>query len=301
MIRSETIEWLLAGDPAIAFQARRDLLGTTNGSLQARIANEGWGKVFLDAATPEAGWGRAYYAPKWISTHYTLYDLRLLELPPANALARRAVARVLSENQAKGGGVINDTCVNGMFLDIAAWFGAPDADLRRIVDYILVRQITDGGFNCDIERRAVHHSSMHTTICVLEGFRTYEQQGYDYRIDEIRRMADEAREFLLTHRLFRARRTGAVINDDFLRFPVPPRYKYNVLRALDHFRAAGLRRDPRMDEALDIVISRRKPDGRWHATSLMSGLLHQQMEKAGQPGRWPTLIAMRVLAHFGAD
>ena len=64
MTRSEIIDWLLAGDPAIAFQTTRDMLGKTNRRLQSRIATEGWGKVFLDAATPDAGWGRAYYSPK---------------------------------------------------------------------------------------------------------------------------------------------------------------------------------------------------------------------------------------------
>ncbi|MBK8083765.1 MAG: hypothetical protein IPK28_07990 [Devosia sp.] len=299
MTDADILDWLVTGDPSVAFQARRDLEGVVDPALQRRIATEGWGAALLAAASPDATWGRGYYVPKWISTHYTLLDLRLIGLQGDNPLARRAVDKVLADNHCPGGGVIDDVCVNGMALNFAAWFRASEAQLRRLVDYILARQIVDGGFNCDIHRGPVQHSSMHSTIGVLEGFAEYEAAGHRYRLDEIRAAADAAREFLLAHQLFRSHRTGEIIKDDFLRFPFPPRWKYNVLRALDHFRAVGAPRDSRMDEALEIVRSRQSPDGRWKSVALMSGELHLRMERAGKPGRWQTLIALRTLRHFG--
>lgn len=299
MTDAEILEWLKAGDPSVAFQARRDLEGVTDGALQRRIATEGWGRDFLAAANPDATWGRRYYTPKWTSTHYTLLDLKLIGLPRDNPQARRAVDKALAETHGREGGILDDVCVNGMALNFSAWFGAGEGQLRRLVDYILARRIGDGGFNCEILHGPVQHSSMHSTIGVLEGFAEYEAAGHRYRLDEVRAAADAAREFLLVHRLFRSHRTGAVINDDFLKFPFPPRYKYNVLRALDHFRAVGAPRDRRMDEALEIVRSRRTPDGRWKSVALMPGALHLKMEQAGKPGRWPTLIALRTLKHFG--
>jgi len=301
MTDAEILEWLVSGDPSVAFQARRDLEGVVDPALQKRIATEGWGAGFLAAAHRDGSWGRAYYSPKWISTHYTLLDLRIIGLPRDNPLARRAVDKALAENHSTGGSLIDDVCINGMALNFCAWFGASEDQLRRLIDYILERRLADGGFNCDIKRGPVHHASMHTTICVLEGFAEYEAAGHRYRLNEVQAASAAAREFLLVHRLFRSHRTGEIINDDFLRFPFPPRYKYNVLRALDHFRFVGAAHDPRMDEALDIVRARRTPDGRWKSTSLMSGELHLRMEQAGKPGRWQTLIALRTLRHFAQE
>jgi hypothetical protein len=298
MTEQEIIEWLCAGDHSVAFQARRDLEGRTELDLQRRIASEGWGHALLAAAHPDARWGRGYYMPKWISTHYTLLDLKLIGLPRDNPLARRAVDKVLREQHAAGGGLIDDVCVNGMALNFAAWFSASEAALQRIIDYLLVRGLPDGGFNCDIKRGPVHHSSMHSTICVLEGFAEYLAAGHRYRVDEVRAASESAREFLLIHRLFRSHRSGAVIDPSYLKFPFPPRYKYNVLRALDHFHIVGAAYDPRMAEALEIVRARRGRDGRWNSAALMAGQVHIRMEAAGKPGRWQTLLALRTLRYF---
>jgi hypothetical protein len=98
------------------------------------------------------------------------------------------------------------------------------------------------------------------------------------------------------HRLFRSDRTGAVINPAFTRFAFPPRWRYDILRALDHFRAAGARRDERLAEAIEIVRAARGEDGRWPLTSRWRGETYFEMERLGAPSRWNTLRALRVLA-----
>lgn len=58
------MDWLLAGDVAIEFQARRDLLDDADRRLQARITNEGWGRRFLAARNADGSWGERFYQPK---------------------------------------------------------------------------------------------------------------------------------------------------------------------------------------------------------------------------------------------
>src|SRR5437879_12206329 len=88
-----TIEWLLGGDPAIRWQALRDLAGAAERSVereQRRVALQGWGARLLARQDPEGTWaGRrgsdgGLYSPKWISTAYTMLLPRTFGLPAGN-------------------------------------------------------------------------------------------------------------------------------------------------------------------------------------------------------------------------
>ena len=300
------IDWLIDGDISIQYQTHRDLLDTHHPDLQARIAMEGWGARFLAARNPDGTWGRGFYQPKWISSHYTLLDLRLLEAPPDHPLIRESIAQIARNNKGIDGGVnphrephsLSDVCVNGMFLHYACYFGIAQKYLISVVDYLLDLHMTDGGFNCRVQRSGAHHSSMHTTIAVLEGIHEYASNGYDYRLAELEAAATASREFLLQHRLFKSDRTGEVIHKDFLKLTFPPRWKYNILRALDYFQRADQPWDDRMSDALNVLLSKRRKDGYWPNQAAHPGAVHLTMEQAGQPGRWNTLLALRVLRAY---
>jgi hypothetical protein len=77
----QIIDWLLEGDVAIQYQVWRDLLDSEQPQLRERIAAEGWGEHFLSYRHQDGHWGRAFYQPKWTSTHYTLLDLKHLNPP----------------------------------------------------------------------------------------------------------------------------------------------------------------------------------------------------------------------------
>ena len=103
------------------------------------------------------------------------------------------------------------------------------------------------------------------------------------------------REFLLVHRLFRSHRTGEIIKPIFVRFSFPPRWHYDILRALDYFQAVNARRDDRLTEAIEIVRNKQRDDGRWPLENRYKGKAYFQLERLGAPSRWNTLRALRVL------
>jgi hypothetical protein len=150
----------------------------------------------------------------------------------------------------------------------------------------------DGGWNCQRPWGATH-SSVHTTINVLEGLHFYEMLGRGRR-RAVRAAQRRGREFLLAHRLFRSHSTGEVIKPVFLRFAFPPRWHYDVLRALDHFQAVGAPRDQRLAEAIELVRAARR-DGRWTLPHRFRGKTWFELERIGTPSRWNTLRASRVL------
>lgn len=300
------IKWLMDGDVAIQFQVQRDLLGKTRPELQQRIKSEGWGRAFLEKRNLNGHWGQKYYQPKWISTHYTLLDLKNLQIEPELPEIQQTLDLVLKTEKGPDGGVLpigttksSDVCVNGMFLNFAAYFRAPEMELRSIVDFLLAQRVADGGFNCQSNRQGCVHSSLHSTISVAEGILEFQQNGYSYRLSELLAAAKTSHEFILMHRLFKSDKTGAVIDPKMTLFPYPSRWKYDILRAMDYFQKAAVPYDSRMDDALQILFDKRKPDGRWNLQSKHPGAVHFEMEKPGQPSRWNTLRALRVLKEYG--
>ena len=89
------ISWLLEGDVSIKYQVYRDLLKTENSQLREQIAKKGWGAKFLSFRKSKGHWGRHFYQPKWISTHYTILDLKNLAISPANKKIRQSITQVL--------------------------------------------------------------------------------------------------------------------------------------------------------------------------------------------------------------
>lgn len=309
MDERKIIEWLLKGDVSIQYQVYRDLLGTDRKDLQDRILNEGWGKQFLSERNPNGHWGNRFYQPKWISTHYTLLDLRNLYPNPNNPLIKESIEQVLNTSKAEDGGIQlgpstskhSDVCVNGMFLNYASYFKTPEHELHSIVDSLLDEIMSDGGFNCRTTRSGARHSSLHSTISVIEGLLEFQNTGSIYRKDDILGAIKSAEEFILIHKFFLSDRTGKIINKDFLKLTYPSRWKYDILRALNYFQKAARKWDDRMNDAITEILKKQNKDGTWNIQAAHSGKVHFIMEQAGKPSRWNTLRAMRVLKHFDGN
>jgi hypothetical protein len=159
----------------------------------------------------------------------------------------------------------------------------------------------DGGFNCRSNRFQTVHSSLHTTISVLEGITEYEIQGHKYKLAELRQAKKSSIEFILLHRLFLSDRTGEIINKDFLKLTYPCRWRYDILRTLDYFQYSREPWDKRMEPAIEVLIKKRNKDSTWNVQAKHPGQVHFEMEKAGRPSRWNTLRSLRVLKHFGIE
>jgi hypothetical protein len=302
------IDWLLAGDPSIRWQTLRDLAGAAPASVERerrKVAREGWGARLLALQGRDGRWAASekpdsgLYSPKWISTTYTMLLLRDFGLPPDNAGARKACALLLGRGLQKDGGInygwwgSSETCVTGMVLSLLAYFEHDDERLDVVADHLLERQMDDGGWNCQLPRGATH-ASVHTTISVLEGLHHYELMR-KRKAREIRAAQARGRAFLLAHRMYRSHRTGEVMKPIFTRLSFPPRWHYDILRGLDHFRAVDAPRDERLSDAIGLLRDKRHPDGRWRLENRYRGKTWFKLERIRASSRWNTLRALRVL------
>ncbi len=301
------VDWILDGDPAIRWQALRDLVGASQRRIlgeQRRVGGEGWGAHLLALQDPDGRWAHGIYTPKWTSTTYSMVLLRGFGLSPKHPQALRACEILLDTGCWNDGGVnfwprrydYSETCVSSMVLAVTSWFQFEDERVDRLAQHVLEQQMPDGGWNCLATPGYGNatHGSFHTTISALEALLDYER--FRPRNSQPARAAQaRGREFLLAHRLFRSHRTGAVVKPEMTRFVYPPRWHYDVLRALDYFRDSHASLDPRLEDGLRLVEKRRTADGRWSLPSGYRGKIFFELERVSEASRWNTLRALRVL------
>jgi hypothetical protein len=243
---------------------------------------------------------------------HVLTLLRELGLDPASSEARRALGLVRDRVTWQGcappacdanpfftGEV--EPCINGQVAASGAYFGL---DVRGLIDRLLGEQLADGGWNCEAERGSTR-SSFNSTICVLEALLEHERaSGSRPEVSDTRLRGQE---YLLERRLFRRLSTGEAIERDrkgdgsWTRFAFPTWWHYDVLRGLDYLRRAGVAPDARVAEAIGLVASKRSADGRWPLDVRYAGRMPVETDEGeGQPSRWNTLRALRVLRWAGA-
>jgi hypothetical protein len=309
----DVIDWLLDGDPAIRWQVLRDLVDAPPGVVaaeRARVATEGWGARMLALQGSDGLWeGGALFPGRdgrplpwsresgqpWTATAYSLVMLQDLGADPADPRVRRAVdlvranARWEHDGQPFFDGEV-EPCINGMVVSLGVYFGE---DVTDVVDRLLAEQLDDGGWNCEAENGSVR-SSFHTTIRVLEGLLGFERATGG--VPAVAASRRRGAEYLLVRGLMRGLRSGTVVDPAYLDSAFPTRWRYDVLRGLEHFRAAGGPPDPRLADAVDLVRSKRRPDGTWPLDRTHKGASHFEVDAGvGLPSRWNTLRTLRVL------
>lgn len=307
----DVLNWLLDADPAIRWQVLRDLMhapAAVYTAERARIATEGWGGQLLALQDEDGQWagGACFPAQKfqtvprepgqpWISTLPTLQLLRNFGIDPHTESVRQGIALVAANccwehaGQPFFSGEV-EPCINGRTVALGVYFGQPVDD---IVARLLEEQLEDGGWNCDVERGSFR-SSFATTINVLEGLLAHEQATGGSAASIAARRRGEA--YLLERKLFRRKSTGEIVDPAWLQYSFPVRWYYDILRALDYFRLTGDAPDPRMEEAVQLLRSKQQPDGTWLLENTHPGKVHFTLEDGdGQPSRWNTLRALRVL------
>lgn len=297
------MDWLLHpdADPAIRWQSMRDLTEASPEAIaaeRARIPHRGVGAEILAAQGADGAWHRPD-EPDWLPTLVSMQLLRLTEADPADPAIKSAMVRLevgFRWAEDLGGKPFSEgetePCINGNALAASSYFGYPSKDLA---ERLAREQLEDGGWNCEAPKSSV--SSFHSTICVLEGLLEYERAaGSSHKITQVR---ERAHEYLLKRSLFRRLSNAEIASPRFLNFGFPPRYCYDVLRALDYFRSAGVQPDARMNEAVGVIKSKQQAHGRWLLDETHNEALpFPFVEQVGEASRWITLRALRVLRWY---
>jgi hypothetical protein len=97
------------------------------------------------------------------------------------------------------------------------------------------------------------------------------------------------------HRLFKAdHHEFRTINASWLKFGFPW-FFYDILRGLSVVTKLGYTRDERLNEALEILVQKQNAEEKWNLEYTPSGRMHSDLERKGEPSKWITLLALKVL------
>jgi hypothetical protein len=118
------------------------------------------------------------------------------------------------------------------------------------------------------------------------------------RSPEVQHTINEGTEYLLKHHIHkRSHNLTKVSKPGWLRLGFPLMYGTDILEILGILTKLGCRNE-RMQEAVDMVVSKQDSDGTWKLANTFNGRFQVDIEEKGEPSKWITLNALRVLKGY---
>jgi len=263
------IDWLLSStEPGVRFLTRRDLVGESPSSpamaaLSKRIHRGPKASALLAFENVD-------FYTRWRGAHWRLISLVELGLPATNKPAQATCSDVVDiwvrrlqrfPARVVNGRVRRHASMEGHALVVASSLGmAKDERVALLAESLLAWQWPDGGWNCD--SKATHRSSFHESLVPTWGLLEYYRQTKEPRCLEA---VTRAAELFLEHHLWRTTKTMQPIHRDFGQLHWPAYWRYDFLQAMRVLEPLGVLSDPRCDDAFELLVSKRKADGRWGA------------------------------------
>jgi hypothetical protein len=285
----DLVERLMASeDPCVRYRTLVDVCGESPDAPQARelrqaIRSSARVQALLSPRGEDGRMPSVY--GKYTGAHWVLADLADIGYPTSDAslaplrdqvyekwlapdhVRERVVEREAARYKSRPGVPVIDgrarRCAsqegNALYASLALDLADERAD--QLASNLIRWQWPHGGWNCDRKAEA-RTSSFHESLLPLRGLAWHAKLTGS---QASREAADRAAEVFLERQLFRRRSDGAVIHDSFLKLRYPHYWHYDILVALKVMAEAGYIGDPRCAEALDVLASKRLPDGGWRA------------------------------------
>ncbi|MEW6034497.1 MAG: nitrogen fixation protein NifH [Chloroflexota bacterium] len=314
--------------PGVRYFTLRDILDCPEDDAEVKrartaIMSAGPVPAILAGQAAEGYWEKPGpgYVPKYRSTVWSVTFLAQLGADGAHSKVKAGCEYVLSHALARHGGFsLNGTpsafihCLSGnlaaALIDLG-WLG--DGRLQRMLEW-QARTITGDGMAGSENKEAVERYYRSSTCgplfaCAANGrlscawgavkaMLALSKVPPALRTPLIRAAIDQGVEFLLG-------RDPAVADypmgyagkpsSSWFRFGYPIGYVTDVLQNLEVLAALGRARDSRLARALELVESKQDGQGRWRMEYSYNGKTWADIERKGQPSKWVTLRALRVL------
>jgi hypothetical protein len=325
-LRADTVEWLLQDDnPSVRYLALKDLLGKKEkddevSEAKARIMEVGPVPKILAKQNPDGSWMAPedfYSKTKYRGTVWNLIVLAELCADPKDARVKAACEFVMkwSQDRSSGGfshkgtgqrggqrsGVI--CCLTGnMAFSLSRLGYARDPRVIKALDWITIYMRYEIVSKAPQEWPYTSFHCWRDHTCrsgAVKTLKSLAEVPEEERTKEIRAKIEEGAEYLLAQHIFKKPPAlRAVARKEWLNLGFPLMWNTDVLEILDILVRLGYR-DERMDEAIDVIISKKGENGRWRQENRFDGRFATTIERNGAESKWVTLNALRVLAALG--
>lgn len=306
-LRADPIPWLLeSDDPALRYRVLADLLDRSPDDAEVRAARAAIPQspvitAILAAQQPAGHWAEAKstYWPKYRATHWQLILLAEFGLEgshPAVHLGLRCmagpIAGIGADDAVAQGEVL--WCYTGNTLRFLSAFGlgAGEAAVRAAERMIELAQ-SDSEWRC---RHSDGRPCLWGAVKALRGLSALPPASRPAGAAEV--MASAAQQLLAHDYAAASQEAGVTENGwetDWSKFGFPSFYESDLLEALDALAQAGYGHEPAYARLLEMVCQKQDEQGRWRLENSFSGRMHADVEVKGEPSRWLTLRALRVL------
>jgi hypothetical protein len=301
-VPTATIDWLLhPSNPIVRAVTLERVLGRPSDDPDVLDARRGigaslWVRRLMHDQHADGWWvnPKNCYQPRGLATVWYLQLLAELGAPGDDPRIIRSCDRFLEQNGMPDGGFAcgvhrkrySEECLTGHMLYTLVLFGR-GREPRTLAarDWLLDRQLPDGGWNCTPGRS---HSSFVSSLGAMKALAVMPQKAN-------RAPLRRAVEFVLAHRVFFSHTTGKPVRGFWpASIQFPAHYAYDLLHPLRTLTLAAARNDGRLDTALDHLEQRADPKMRWR----IDGTPTMHVETPGRSSKWATAWALAVLRHF---
>jgi len=326
-LNADPTDWLLEEDnPSVKYLTLREILEKSEASPELKAARRnimetGIVPRILEKQLPGGYWEKEedfYIRTKYRGTAWQLIILAELLADGQDPRIKEACEFILAWSQdresggfsyrgskGKGGqhsGVI--PCLTGNMTWCLIRFGfLDDPRIQRAIDWITDHSRFDDGVGKPPDTwpydRFEQCWGKHTCLPgVVKGLKALAELPPAKRDQNTKVFLQDAAEFILMHRLYKkSHDPSKAVKPKWTKLWFPWMWDVDVLELLLILTGLGYR-EPRMQDAVNLVLSKQDDRGRWNLEMTYNGRFQVNIEQKGKPSKWVTLNALRVLKRY---
>jgi len=327
-LRADPTKWLLeTTNPSIRYFTLRNLLEKPeidNDVKKAKqdIMRTGVVPAILGKQKSEGYWEdpERFYSAKYKGTVWQLMILAELGADGTDDRIRNACEFILTHSQdlesggfaystsvKKGGGRHSEVipCLTGNLVFSLIRLGyLTDSRLQRAIEWITTYQrfddrIAETPKGWPYDRLKTGCFSEHS--CHMGAAKTLKALAEipeNKRTIAVKKTIEKGAEYFLLHHVFKSsHHLDRIPKPGWLKFGFPLMYQTDVLELLGILTKLGYA-DQRMQEAVDLLVSRQDADGRWALENTFNGRYQVNIEKKEEPSKWITMNALQAIKRY---